>query len=510
LYLIKNVVTPISKSIDLKRVLTKKIKTNSIENIQILRRSIDARKKNNLKFNYTIIADLPAKYLSNPDVLIYKKPTPFISSQIKLINKYPFVIGAGPAGLFAAISLVEKGFKPYIFDRGERIDKRTKKVDKFWNTGILDENSNVQFGEGGAGTFSDGKLTSRTRDFYTEKIFEYLIKFGADKKIQYEALPHLGSDGLKKIIINIRKYLEENGCRFFWDHKLKNVQIENSKLKEITINKQKYRPEILILALGNSARDTFGMLSKNITLENKSFAVGFRIEHSQDFINSAFYGEKTDFSITGPATYKLTAKYKNRGIYSFCMCPGGFVVAAASEKGHQVLNGMSFQQRDNRFANAGIVVTVNETDFGTNLLAGVDFQRKIEHKCFNQKYSYFAPSQKAEDFLNNKISKKGIPNSYKPGIFSSELNDLFPKIITESLKSGLVNFDKKRNGFIKNGLLLAPETRTSSPIRIVRDKQAFNVLEVKNIYPIGEGSGYSGGIISSAADGYKLGCIFDN
>ena len=495
---------------NLKKVLSHKLKTNSFENLQILRRSLDARKKNNLKFNYTVLADLPSKFLSHPDVLEHQKPESYIRIQTRLINKNPFIIGAGPAGLFAAISLVEKGFKPYIFDRGEKIENRTKNVNKFWNSGILDEESNVQFGEGGAGTFSDGKLTSRTRDFYTEKIFEYLVKFGADEKIKYEALPHLGTDGLKKIIFNIRKFLEANGCKFFWDHKLENIQIENGKLREITINKNKYCPEILILALGNSAHDTFKMLSKKTTLENKPFSVGFRIEHTQNFINSAFYGEKTDFSITGPATYKLTTKYKNRGIYSFCMCPGGFIVAAASEKNHQVLNGMSFQKRDNKYANSGIVVTVNESDFGTELLAGMQFQRKIEQKCFESKNPYFAPSQKAEDFLKNKISKNNEPNSYKPGTFSSELNDIFPKIITESLKSGLKNFDKRINGFIKNGLLLAPETRTSSPIRILRNIATFEALNVQNLYPIGEGSGYSGGIISSAADGYKLGCIFDN
>ncbi|HHE37877.1 MAG TPA: hypothetical protein ENL20_04815 [Candidatus Cloacimonetes bacterium] len=509
MYLIKNVITPISKDIDLKKVLSEKLKLNSIENIQILRRSLDARKKNNLKYNYTLLAEIREKYFSHQDVMEYKKPFPYISSHIKLQNTNPFIIGAGPAGLFAAISLVEKGFKPYIFEQGEKIEERIKKINKFRNQGILDEESNVQFGEGGAGTFSDGKLTSRTRDFYTEKIFEYLVKFGADKKIKYEALPHLGTNGLKKIIINIRKYLEANGCRLFWDHKLENVQIENGKLKEVTINKQKYCPEILILAIGNSARDTFEMLSKKTTLENKPFSVGFRIEHTQDFINSAFYGEKTNFKITGPATYKLTAKYKNKGIYSFCMCPGGFVVAAASEKKHQVLNGMSFQPRDNKFANSGIVVTVNESDFGSKLLAGVKFQREIEQKCFDQKNPYFAPSQKSDDFLINKTSKKGIPNSYKPGTFSSELNDLFPEIITESIKSALINFDQKINGFIENGLLLAPETRTSSPIRIVRNRATYETVGIQNIYPIGEGSGYSGGIISSAADGYKLACFFE-
>ena len=506
--IVKNILIPISRELDIKKAVSKKLRIKNFGEFEVLRRSLDARKKNDLKFNYTVLADLPAKYLSHHDVLEHKKSEAFIQLHNKLSNENPFIIGAGPAGLFAALSLVEKGFKPYIFERGEKVEERTRKVEHFWTTGKLDENSNVQFGEGGAGTFSDGKLTSRNRDYYTAKVFDNLIKFGADENIKIEALPHLGTDGLKKIVVNIREFLKSKGCKFFFDHKLVNIEIENEKVKEVTINGQIYSPEILILAIGNSTRDTFEMLSEKVTMQNKPFAVGFRIEHPQDFINKAFYGEQTDINITGPASYRLTAKYESKSIYSFCMCPGGFTVAAASEKEHQILNGMSLLDRSNEFANSGIVVNVNEADYGTKLLAGLEFQRKIESLSFDKANPYFAPSQTAKDFILNKESVGSINTSYLPGIVRKDLNSLLPTKLTDSIKSALSRFDKRATGFISTGVLLAPETRTSSPVKFPRDRETMNSDGLENLYIIGEGSGFAGGIISSAADGYKLGCTF--
>ena len=506
--LIKNIVIPISEEIDLRKAVSEKLKFVGALEYKILRRSLDARKKNNLKYNYTLLADLPGKYLSHPDVLEHRKPEAFIQPTSKLNNKHPFIIGAGPAGLFAALSLVEKGYKPYIFERGEKVAERTNKVEHFWKSGILDENSNVQFGEGGAGTFSDGKLTSRNRDFYTAKVFDNLVNFGADKKIKIESLPHLGTDGLKKIVMNIRMYLESCGCKFYFNHKLENIEISFRKVTFVTINGQNYTPEILILALGNSARDTFEMLSKKVIMENKPFAVGFRIEHPQDFINKAFYGKQTDISITGPASYRLTAKYESKSIYSFCMCPGGFTVAAASEAEHQVLNGMSYLNRANKFANSGIVVTVNESDFGKELLAGMQFQRKTESECFSKKHPYSAPTQTADNFLKNINTVGKISTSYLPGTVRQDLSSIYNSKLTNSIKSALVQFDKRTPGFIKEGVLMAPETRTSSPVKFPRDRITMLAQETQNLFIIGEGSGFAGGIISSATDGYKLGCTF--
>ncbi|MDA3814316.1 MAG: hypothetical protein PF570_08695 [Candidatus Cloacimonetes bacterium] len=510
MYLIRNILVPIAKEIDLQKAISNKLKISSkhISNIKMIRRSIDARKKNYLKYNFTIIADIDFNIKLNNEVLEYIEPEPYIKSSIKLTDPHPFIIGAGPAGLFAALSLVEKGFQPYIFDRGETIDLRAIKVEKFWQKGVLDENSNVQFGEGGAGTFSDGKLTSRSRDFYTNQIVEYLIKFGADESIRYDALPHLGTDGLRKIIINLRNFLTENGCKFFWNSKLENIIIENNNITEVVINNEKYSPEILILAIGNSARDTFTMLKDKTAMENKSFAVGFRIEHSQEFINSAFYGEKTNFPLTGPANYRLTAKYKDKGIYSFCMCPGGFIVAGSSEQNSLVLNGMSFKDRSNKLANSAIVTTVNKIDFGDDILAGMKFQQQIEKKCFNHSKPYFAPTQNADDFMKNSISSTQNQTSFLHGTYQEDLNEVFPQNITESLKSGLNKFNNKIPGFIDNGLLLAPETRTSSPVRLLRKRDTFQANGFTNLFPIGEGSGYAGGIMSSAADGFKCGNLF--
>jgi len=510
LYLIRNILVPIEKEIDLKKALSNKLKIPSkhISNIKTIRRSIDARKKNFLKYNFTLTADIDFNIKLDNEVQIYSTSQPYVKNSMKLSNPHPFIIGAGPAGLFAALSLVEKGLQPYIFDRGETIDLRAEKVEIFWQKGILDENSNVQFGEGGAGTFSDGKLTSRTRDYYTNQIVEYLIKFGADESIRYDALPHLGTDGLRKIIINLRKFLIAKGCIFFWNSKLENIKIENNKVTEVTINNEKYSPEILIIAIGNSARDTFTMLKDKIEMENKSFAVGFRIEHLQEFINNAFYGEKTDLSITGPATYRLTAKHKEKGIYSFCMCPGGFIIAGSSEQNSLVLNGMSYKNRNNLFANSAIVATVNKNDFGDDILAGMKFQQLIEKKCFNHSKTNFAPSQNTNDFMKNSISLDQKLTSFLPGTFHYDLNQVYSQSITEAIKFGLTKFNRKIPGFIENGLLLAPETRTSSPVRLLRERETFQANGITNLFPIGEGSGYAGGIMSSAADGYKVGCLF--
>lgn len=509
-YKIRNIVIPISKNPQLKQILSQKLQVsaNAIKQIGILRRALDARQKNNLKFNLTLIADITDKLPVNHDVQIYDSPKPYLTSLKKLSNPNPFIIGAGPAGLFAALSLVEKGFRPYIFDRGDCLENRAKKVSNFWKNRILDSESNVQFGEGGAGAFSDGKLTSRKNNFYTSQVTNYLIKFGAPEDIAFEALPHLGTDGIRKIVLNIRKYLEEKGCLFFWNHKLENIEIHNNLLKSVVINQKKYDPEVVVLAVGNAARDTFSMLSNIIQIESKPFAVGFRIEHPQDFLNETFYGEKNDFTITGPATYRLTAKSARRGIYSFCMCPGGQVIAAASELDSVVTNGMSYYSRKGKFGNSALVVTIDHHDFGKDILAGMQFQRHIEKKSFLPSEPYAAPMQKVSDFMKMQPTKQKIPTSYLPDVYSSDLNNIYSSKITNAIKFGLSIFEKKAHGFIENGVFLAPETRTSSPVRILRNDFNLSSVTAANLFPCGEGAGYAGGIMSSAADGFKIGSIF--
>ena len=510
MYIIRNILVDITNKRNIKYHLAKKVNINEsqINSIEIIRRSIDDRKRGRIQFNYTILADITGKFPKNSEIDKFETKATAILPSKQISEKHPFIIGAGPAGLFTALSLVEQGFTPYIFERGETIAKRTDTVENFWESGELNTESNVQFGEGGAGTFSDGKLTARGRDHYTNQVFDKLIQFGADEDIKVDALPHLGTDGLKQIITKLRKYLEDKGCKFHFNSKLTDFKTSDNKISGVCINDTWYKPEIIILAIGNAARDTFEMLSEKINIESKSFAVGFRIEHSRDFINDSFYGKKTDLSITGAATYRLTAKLGNRGIYSFCMCPGGEVIASSSEPEQIVTNGMSYSKRENFYSNSAIVTSVTPEDFGKDALAGMHFQRMLESACYNPDKPYYAPVQKASDFMTKSESKGLVPTSYRPLTYNADLNEIFPKFIYSALKTGLAKFDKTAPGFIENGTLIAPETRTSSPIRITRDRASFEAIGFTNLYPIGEGSGYAGGIMSSAVDGYKIGKIF--
>jgi uncharacterized FAD-dependent dehydrogenase len=289
---------------------------------------------------------------------------------------------------------------------------------------------------------------------------------------------------------------------------MEDLKISGGKLSEIIINGKSHKPEIVILATGNASRKTFEILNDYNAIEAKPFAVGFRVEHPQEFINQAFYGERTDISLTGPATYRLTAKINDKGVYSFCMCPGGYVIGAATEAKHLVVNGMSFSNRANQFANSAIVAAVSEKDTGAGALAGVEYQKSIETKCFQFSGNYAAPAQTAIDFLKTEPTKQKIVTSYLPGVNPIDINNCYPGQLTNALKQALLEFDKKVPGFVKMGILIAPETRTSSPVRIKRDSRDFNSLVATNLYPAGEGSGYAGGIISSAVDGYKISQLF--
>ncbi|PID28666.1 MAG: hypothetical protein CSB55_03820 [Candidatus Cloacimonadota bacterium] len=507
MFIVQNLTCPIDNPIPLSKLISVKLRIpeNSLPEFELLRKSIDARKKNNLKWNFTaLISENIGGNLTE-----WKKSEPEDVEHFVMSSENPFIIGAGPAGLFCALELVEKGFKPDIFDRGKKLEDRDKDTERFWKSGHLNTESNSQFGEGGAGTFSDGKLTARNKNFYSEKVFDYLIKFGADPEIKTQSLPHLGTDKLRSIIKNIRNYLLENGCKFHWSNRLNDIYYKKDKLISVKINNINYSPEALILATGNSAGDTFKMLfEEKIALESKPFAVGFRIEHQQKFINRAFYGEKTDFSVTGAAVYRLTHKLTNRGVYSFCMCPGGYVIAAASESGGQVVNGMSFSKRNNKYANSAVVCTADKRDFGSHPLAGIEFQRAIERKSFLPSHPYRAPVNSAGKFCSYKTNIKKIHSSYRPGIIKTDLNAVFPAAITKALQKGLMKFESQTEGFVQNGLLIGSETRTSSPVRILRNKKSGASLTVKNLFPVGEGSGYSGGIISSAADGIRTASAF--
>ena len=488
-----------------------KIDEKKTKTIKINKKSIDARKKKNVHFVYEAYVSLDneiqvLKRNKSNDISYVEEE--FYSFKVignKKMKYRPIIIGSGPAGLFCAYTLAEQGYKPLIIERGEPIKERIKTVNTFWETGILKENSNVQFGEGGAGTFSDGKLNTLVKDKKSrmKKVFEVFVKCGAPEEIMYVNNPHIGTDVLRNVVINMRNKIIEMGGDFRYNTTLTDIIINDNKIQKIVLNNnEELLCETLVLAIGHSARDTFKMLYKRgLDMHSKPFAVGLRIIHKQDMINKNQYGKF--YKYLDPASYKLTYRTKEgRGVYSFCMCPGGFVVNSSSEKGKLVTNGMSNYKRDSGFANSAIVVTVNQNDFGYNTFDGVKFQEKLEKRAY-QSGNGLIPTQRYLDFLDNKTSKdlsaikKAVKGKYAP----YDINKLLPSYINSSIKEGIKYFNTKIPDF-KNGILLGIESRTSSPIQFYRDEH--HMSNIKGIYPCGEGAGYAGGITTSAIDGIKI------
>ncbi len=486
-----------------------------IQEVRIVKESVDARKEP-LKFVYSILVRTKdernvLKKVRNKNVSYYeeKEAEEVIPGNEKLSTR-PVVVGLGPCGLYAALKLAEEGYRPLVIERGQEIPERDRAVDIFMEKGILSSTSNIQFGEGGAGAYSDGKLTTRIKDMRIKEVLEKLIDAGAPEEISYLAKPHVGTDLLKDVVINIRKRIESLGGKVLFNTMLEDIEIRNGKVVSITVNKEKIPCEVLILAIGHSARDTYDMLfQRGFSMIAKSMAVGVRVENLQWRINESQYGSVHRHPKLKPAEYTLTAKAPDgRGVYSFCMCPGGIVVPAASEEGMVAVNGMSYHARDGKNANSAVVVSVNPSDYGPHPLDGIRFQRELEKKAFQMGGGNFhAPVQKIEDFLSGRVSAsfgEVIP-SYKPGVEFADLSKLFPSYITDGLKKGLTEFDRKIKGFSGHGAIMTGvETRTSSPVRIVRGEN-LESINVSGVYPAGEGAGYAGGIISSAVDGLKIG-----
>ncbi len=493
-----------------------RVSKERIKKAKLFKKSIDARKKNNVHFIYCIDIEVDDenKIINNSKVKV-ERILPKIMNNIKHIklDKRPVVIGFGPAGIFAALTLARSGQNPIIVERGKDIDNRTNDVNKFWNFGELDENSNVQFGEGGAGTFSDGKLNTGTKDSRVRNVLEEFVRAGAPEEILYSSKPHIGTDKLKDVIKNIRKEIISLGGEILFNATLKKLIIENENIKGVMISKEKEDIEIItdnvILAIGHSARDTFEMLyNQNIEMEPKNFSIGVRIEHLQEMMNKSQYGKFYNHPNLGAADYKLAVHLNNgRSVYTFCMCPGGEVVASSSEKESIVTNGMSEFARNKINANSAILVGISPADFGSNHpLAGVEFQRMYERRAFKiSGRCYYAPVQRVEDFLEDKITKKlgDIVPSYRPGYKFCNFSDLFPNYIIDSLKHGIIEMNNKLEGFsYPDAVLTGPETRSSSPVRILRDKNCESI-SFKGLYPCGEGAGYAGGIVSAAVDGIR-------
>lgn len=486
----------------LKKLAAKKLRITSqeIHRIIILRKSVDARRRA-IKVNLLL------------RVWLNEEPTHPVHRVFRYtgVTKRTTVIivGAGPAGLFAALRLIELGYSPLIIERGKKVEERKTDIDLLEGSHLLNPDSNYCFGEGGAGTFSDGKLYTRSKkrgDHF--KILEILHFFGADPSILYESHPHIGSDKLPVIIASIRKAIQEAGGRFLFGTKVNDLVIENGKIKGVvTASSDVHNCKAVILATGHSARDIYHMLlNRNLCIEPKPFAMGVRVEHPQEMINLIqYHGQKDEY--LPPATYTLAEQAEGRGVYSFCMCPGGQIVPSATTDGEIVVNGMSDSTRNSFFANSGLVVQLKPEDYsreeGPEGLAALIIQATFEHTAYNRVgKNQAAPAQRIVDFIGGKLSASLPDTSYRPGIISSPMHEWMPDFIVRSLQAGMKQIDRKMKGFIsREGIMVGVESRTSSPVKIPRDMASGMHVQVDGLFPCGEGSGYAGGIVSSAVDG---------
>jgi uncharacterized FAD-dependent dehydrogenase len=481
----------------------------------IYKESIDARNRNEITFVY--IVDVKVQYedrvvrrnrnLQKSPCLRYEG----VKSGDTDLNTRPVIIGTGPAGMFAGLLLAQRGYRPLLLERGQDVDTRTRDVEAFWKQRELNAESNVQFGEGGAGTFSDGKLTTRTKDMRARKVLEEFVSAGAPQEILYAYKPHIGTDILKTVVKNIRQNIINLGGEVRFGSKVTNVFVENGNITGLEINDtETCSAQAAILAIGHSARDTYEMLvQRGVRILPKPFAIGVRIEHPQALINLSQYKQHAEHPRLGAADYRLIHQSKNgRAVYTFCMCPGGTVVAASSEHNSVVTNGMSEYARDKKNANSALLVQINVDDYqNKDPLAGVEFQRKWEKAAFELAgRDYSAPAQLVKDFLLEQPSKEfgDVVPSYLPGVKLVDLQRCLPDYVVESMKEAILELDKKLQGFaLPHAVLTGVETRSSAPIRIERDSDTMESVNVSGLYPIGEGAGYAGGIISAAVEGIK-------
>ncbi len=518
---INNVRIALAHEVSLARAVSKKLNLppNCIAQLQPVRKAVDARKKDNVCLNYHVLAEVDAtkkqlqRLLNDRDISLFeeKQAQPPKLGTLPL-SAPPVVIGAGPAGLLAALELAKYGYQPLLIERGKPVTQRVDDVSLFWRTGEFNPVSNVQFGEGGAGTFSDGKLTTRVNDPVMQDILQTFVAAGAPDNILWEQKPHVGTDKLRAMVTGLSRQIKAWGGKIIYESQVTDLLIKNNTVTGVVLQTgEKISAGAVVLACGHSARDTYQLLAaKGVGMTSKPFAIGVRIEHPQELIDKAQYGNFAGHRLLGAADYALVyhAPDKRRTAYSFCMCPGGLVVAAASEAGGVVVNGMSMYQRDSGVANSALVVNVDSQDFGNNPLAGIEFQRRYERLAYAAGgSSYVAPAQNFASFL-----KEGTPSlaslataTYRPRIVSYSLSKVLPNYVVETLRAGITSFGRKLQGYDDGGALLTGvETRTSAPVRIVRQRDTLVSETHDLLYPCGEGAGYAGGIMSAALDGYHV------
>lgn len=493
-----------------------KIPEEDLKQFQIAKKSIDARKKNEIHYVYsvdvkTVHENKLLKRYGNQNVTLAPQTVcEPVQKGSEHMKERPVIVGTGPAGLFAGLTLAKNGYKPIVVERGDDVDARVAKIRQFHRDGILDTESNVQFGEGGAGTFSDGKLTTLINDRRCSIVLREFVTAGAPKEILYTAKPHIGTDLLKTVVKNLRQEIIRFGGEVRFRTKVTDFVAESGRISSVILDgNEKLSCNVVLLAIGHSARDTFEALyNRGIIMQQKPFSIGVRIEHPQKLINLAQYGSFAEQPGLGAADYKLSYHSPDgRSAYTFCMCPGGYVVAAASEKNSVVTNGMSEYRRDGENANAALLVGVTPADFsGDHPLAGIEFQRKWERLAFEVGgRDYKAPAQLVEDFLEDRVSTAwgSVKPTYRPGVVFAPMNQCLPRYVIETMKEAILHFDTKIKGFaMPDAILTGVETRSSSPVRINRDERLLSNIE--GLYPVGEGAGYAGGIMSAAVDGIKV------
>lgn len=492
------------------------VSSSDLHGVRVVRMSLDARKGKDISYVYTLRVNV------NNDVerLLCKKQISGVAcepleTEYKLIhgntklNNRVIVVGLGPAGLFAAYTLAQEGYKPWVIERGQPIDERTEKVNRYWNGEPLDTECNVMFGEGGAGSFSDGKLTTRIKDNRANRVIELLARYGAPNDVIVSAKPHIGTDVLKKVVKAMREAIVAFGGTVDFSSKLSGLEIKDGALEAVKITangaERRYECERCVLAVGQGAYDTYDMLlHSGVSMVAKPYSMGIRIEHPREMIDRSQYGAQYIHPRLGAAEYRLTTRAGDRGVYTFCMCPGGFVVASASAPDEVVVNGMSYHARDGENSNSAVVVQVDERDFGNNAKDALRFRKEYERAAFRIGNGA-GPCQLAGDYLKRKTSVKlgDVQPTYKPDVFLTDVSKCLPDVVADGIRQGISDFGKKLKGFdMYDSVITAIESRTSSPVRILRESDG-QAQGIQGLYPVGEGAGYAGGIVSAAVDGMK-------